>query len=75
MKKNTLLSLPSINSNTNTIEYKTSKGIIKYEINKDYSKELALIRKEDFKQYQIKDNILILNIQNAQINLYQTSKR
>ena len=57
--KNTLLSLPSIKNNAKYIEYKTSKGIIKYEINKDYSKELALIRKEDFKQYQIKDNILI----------------
>lgn len=57
--KNILLSLPSIKNNAKYIEYKTSKGIIKYEINKDYSKELALIRKEDFKQYQIKDNILI----------------
>ncbi len=60
--KNILLSLPSIKNNANYanyIEYKTSKGIIKYEINKDYSKELALVRKEDFKQYQIKDNILI----------------
>lgn len=57
--KNILLSLPSIKNNVKYIEYKTSKGIIKYEINKDYSKELALIRKEDFKQYQIKDNILI----------------
>lgn len=57
--KNILLSLPSIKNNAKYIEYNTSKGIIKYEINKDYSKELALIRKEDFKQYQIKDNILI----------------
>ena len=57
--KNILLSLPSIKNNAKYIEYKTSKGIIKYEINKDYSKELTIIRKEDFKQYQIKDNILI----------------
>lgn len=57
--KNILLSLPSIKNNAKYIEYKTSKGIIKYEINKDYSNELALVRKEDFKQYQIKDNILI----------------
>lgn len=57
--KNILLSLPSIKNNAKYVEYNTSKGIIKYEINKDYSKELVLIRKEDFKQYQIKDNILI----------------
>ena len=57
--KNILLSLPSIKNNAKYIEYKTSKGIIKYEINKDYSKELTIIRKEDFKQFQIKDNILI----------------
>lgn len=57
--KNILLSLPSIKNNAKYIEYKTSKGIIKYEINKDYSKELKIIRKEDFKQFQIKDNILI----------------
>lgn len=57
--KNILLSLPSIKNNAKYIEYKTSKGIIKYEINKDYSKEITIIRKEDFKQFQIKDNILI----------------
>lgn len=57
--KNILLSLPSIKNNAKYLEYKTSKGIIKYEINKDYSKELTIIRKEDFKQFQIKDNILI----------------
>ena len=57
--KNILLSLPSIKNNAKYIEYKTSKGIIKYEINKDYSKELTIIRKEDFKQFQIKGNILI----------------
>ena len=57
--KNMLLSLPSINSNSKYIEYKTSKGLIKYEIDKDYSKQLINIKKEEFNRYQIKNNILI----------------
>lgn len=58
--KNILLSLPSIDSNSKYIEYKTSKGIIKYEVDKDYKNELAIVKKEEFKQIQIKNNILIL---------------
>lgn len=47
-EKNTLLSLPSINSNTNTIEYKTSKGIIKYDINKDYTQDFSIFNIDKF---------------------------
>lgn len=57
--KNILLSLPSINSNSKWIEYKTSKGTIKYEVDKDYSKQLSNVKREDFKQIQIRNNILI----------------
>lgn len=58
--KNRLLSLPCIDSNYKYIEYKTNKGIIKYEIDKDYSQELSQIKKENFQQIQIRNNILIL---------------
>ena len=59
-EKNTLLSLPSINSNTNTIEYKTSKGIIKYDINKDYTQDFSIFNIDKFEQLKIKDNMLII---------------
>ncbi len=58
--KNTLLSLPSISYNTKTIEYKTSMGIIKYEINKDYSNEFSTFNNEEIKQIIVKDNFLII---------------
>ena len=59
-EKNTLLSLPSINSNTNTIEYKTSKEIIKYDINKDYTQDFSIFNIDKFEQLKIKDNMLII---------------
>ena len=58
--KNKLLSLPSISDKSKYIEYKTTKGTIKFEIDKDYSQELFKIMKEVFQQIQIRNNILVL---------------
>lgn len=44
INKNILLSLPSIDSKCKYIEYTTSKGNIKFEVNKDYSEEKIILR-------------------------------
>lgn len=59
-RKNTLLSLPSINSNSKIIEYKTSKGIIRYDVDKNYSDEFSIFNNTEFKQLIVKDDILII---------------
>lgn len=66
--KNTLLSLPSINSSTKVIEYKTSKGIIKYDIDKNYSDEFSIFNNSELKQLIVKDNILIIKYPNCSRN-------
>ena len=67
-EKNTLLSLPSINSNTNFIEYKTSKGTIKYDVNKDYTQDFSIFNIDKFEQLRIKDNILIIKYPSCSSN-------
>lgn len=59
INKNILLSLPSIDSKCKYIEYTTSKGNIKFEVNRDYSEEKNNIKNINFKQIEIRENILI----------------
>lgn len=72
--KNTLLSLPSINSDTKVIEYKTSKGIIKYDLDTDYSKEFSIFNNSEFKQLIVKDNTLIIKYPSCSSNFVPNIK-